>query len=1386
MVTFTKSSWPLIVGAFAFTFISSQVNVCVHAQFPPNGDVSVFNKMKTAVVFEEATKIREAKKAANLVDRAVHFMKAAEKAEEIAAFIERGSLMMPGGGDGEAGAPILQNANAGEQIIDPRTPTGFGDPFFRQVNVEQKVELDAVMTKHEMTEVRSLTEDGTLQTSVNLGWVAVAARGILAKNKIRRPEFMSLLWVSPNRIIRRQCSSCEGKFKDIYYKRKTEEGLSRKLIIMMLGGADRYGFHESDCPDYESCEVKNKCNVDFALYSSYQDAVDEVNPWQYCQTVGFGDGADMYSSTEKIGFPGYSLPKSDEFIEEVQYNMGKETQQDYAFYVEESNWVPIVGSGLLDIGGEKVGQDYEQYTIDRSAGDILYDSPNMIIRRVCLTCNDLYKNVYYKRISYPDDIDVWDLLLRDFKPGASNIMGRDFKIFSTYEDAVNNRNAWEVCETSEVQIGFPALCHPSYDDDVSVYEDQWSRTQEGDMTTLDSGGGHKDFAYYIEVEQVSDDIGDWMTEDDEMMNFLYPGSTLYHNESITCDVSSFSSGGDIPGNFVRDLKPYALLGIEDYYAGWYDLQGCGRCMDWCGWFTPDETQIDGGMNPHYQSWTVKNNLFACVTGDSELANFQMSGSDSTFVDTPFAPEEIAEKFNSLAIYLKFFPTHAQLCEDRNDLSPERPSYKYLGCYTDVHGDRALPTGLGTATLDECHDACRARGFHYFGRQWTNGCLCGGTSADDFSYKKHGETNPFETDSSTGIEVNVPDVEIRRNDWEKCFTAGSGAAALTVKYYAVNLPCSLPSSGLDNSYTPYMQEQISDIWFDAGGYNFGNSGRSNHVAAEFTGYLNFPTSGYYRFCIASDDGSKLWIDDVYKINNDGCHGESNKCGNWYYEAGFHSIRIEFFESGGGAVMKFRWRPPGASSDVAVPSSAWASPSLEKAAQLCQGQSIMFGCRRQGTDTWDVVGYGRRESAFTETSGENDVTVDQNIQWYYDSERSMGFAPAGSSVQLNAADIDELDDRYRISWNFNEDGWRCGDSIWIEGEFERAIWTKEGGGTIIQEQYQQDSKCYDCEGMGGQGGLSNCVFQILYDDYTPSGECYDTDDMDYSSQFAAAAVPYRYQSPPVVDPYAGYYDIQRCGQCNDYCSWVGPSGDGSRVDPRFKASTGTDYFACKLAGGDPEDTTMTAKGHFGDTFKYEKCTGEGFETPPKRTEKFIGCFHDKTSDRALPTPVGEGNPTLSLHDCADSCRADGFHYFGRQYTGQCWCGGSTQADIKYDKHGEIHISSSDYCGACDKDDIGANKNCVFQILDQFDPEIERKKHECSHISFVDVRRYCYVACRDQDGDYKNLLACKNNKVQGLMYLNLEIAAWMDSPKCDRKNCVSSHHPLGDDVDQSKGTF
>merc|ERR1719401_408969 len=70
----------------------------------------------------------------------------------------------------------------------------------------------------------------------------------------------------------------------------------------------------------------------------------------------------------------------------------------------------------------------------------------------------------------------------------------------------------------------------------------------------------------------------------------------------------------------------------------------------------------------------------------------------------------------------------------------------------------------------------------------------------------------------------------------------------------------------------------------------------------------------------------------------------------------------------------------------------------------------------------------------------------------------------------------------------------------------------------------------------------------------------------------------------DHYRGWYDVQGCGQCLDYCRWVGLSGSGG--DPAKQTESGKSYWSCDLAGsGDP----YTAKAHFGIKFEHKKCAG-----------------------------------------------------------------------------------------------------------------------------------------------------------------------------------------------------
>ena len=196
--------------------------------------------------------------------------------------------------------------------------------------------------------------------------------------------------------------------------------------------------------------------------------------------------------------------------------------------VEESGWLPIAGYGLWHIPGLRHGELIEQTYID-NALQALYESGNGIVRMMCSDCEVGYQDVYYKRITaVPDDLMI--TLLYDFKSKAKNILNRDFKIFSSYEDALNNTNAWEVCEKPSRTMAFPAQCKPNA---TSPTPTKWHRAKsKTSLANRDNASTNRNYGMYIEANFLPE-TAEWMSESDEMKAFLDPSSELLKDEEIT-------------------------------------------------------------------------------------------------------------------------------------------------------------------------------------------------------------------------------------------------------------------------------------------------------------------------------------------------------------------------------------------------------------------------------------------------------------------------------------------------------------------------------------------------------------------------------------------------------------------------------------------------------------------------------------------------------------------------------------------------------------------------------------------------------------------------------------------------------------------------------------
>jgi len=117
-------------------------------------------------------------------------------------------------------------------------------------------------------------------------------------------------------------------------------------------------------------------------------------------------------------------------------------------------------------------------------------SPNHIIKRVCKTCEKPYREMYYKRLTKLSSFQPYDYMKNDWK-SKDNILNKDFAIYSSFSDAVFDKNPWRFCNYDDAGIGFPRDCgmkHPA--------GGQWNTFQSRSK-------GQQDVCFYISESKVA-------------------------------------------------------------------------------------------------------------------------------------------------------------------------------------------------------------------------------------------------------------------------------------------------------------------------------------------------------------------------------------------------------------------------------------------------------------------------------------------------------------------------------------------------------------------------------------------------------------------------------------------------------------------------------------------------------------------------------------------------------------------------------------------------------------------------------------------------------------------------------------------------------------------
>jgi hypothetical protein len=120
-------------------------------------------------------------------------------------------------------------------------------------------------------------------------------------------------------------------------------------------------------------------------------------------------------------------------------------------------WTLVFGLGTYQPEMEKDISDTQAFV------DLVEGRCNKIVRRICDSCSEeSHRNIYYKRITpIPASLNFLELFKSQWVSCPGNILNIDFRLYSSYEDAVNDTNRWNYCNYNKAGVGFPRECGPT-------------------------------------------------------------------------------------------------------------------------------------------------------------------------------------------------------------------------------------------------------------------------------------------------------------------------------------------------------------------------------------------------------------------------------------------------------------------------------------------------------------------------------------------------------------------------------------------------------------------------------------------------------------------------------------------------------------------------------------------------------------------------------------------------------------------------------------------------------------------------------------------------------------------------------------------------------------
>ncbi len=255
-----------------------------------------------------------------------------------------------------------------------------------------------------------------------------------------------------------------------------------------------------------------------------------------------------------------------------------------------------------------------------------------------------------------------------------------------------------------------------------------------------------------------------------------------------------------------------------------------------------------------------------------------------------------------------------------------------------------------------------------------------------------------------------------------------------------------------SGAPALVRDDANINFDWGTGAPGSGVNPDYFSVRWTSYA-YMDGGDYTFYATSDDGVRVWVDEQIAIDQWGAHPATTYSGYKSLSAGYHSIRMEYYDNTGQAVAKLWWERGG-------------------------GQTITDWRGEYYNNTW--LGGGP-------ALVRNDVNL--NFDWGYGSPAAE-VTPDNFSVRWTKSTYFSSTGNYTF-WATVDDGVR----VWVDSALIIDRWYQQSrtthtgniyltaGNHQVRVEYFEAAGSALCSVSWGPGGGGCCYQEVIVDDRDP---------------------------------------------------------------------------------------------------------------------------------------------------------------------------------------------------------------------------------------------------------------------------------------------------------------